>query len=154
MKLLFVCLGNICRSPVAEAIAKKYVQSQGLNWFIDSAGTNGYHDGENADPRSIKSAAKRGYEVTSLSRQIQTNDFTSFDYIIGMDQKNINTLKAICPEPKLEAKLHLITDFNVATNEAGVPDPYYGTARDFDIVLDILEEACPQLIETIRQGRI
>ena len=149
MKLLFVCLGNICRSPTAEAIATQLIKQQGLSWFCDSAGTNGFHDGEPADPRSIRHGKVRGYSLTSVSRQITSEDFKNFDLLLAMDQNNVKTLEQICPDPQLLGKIKLITDY--ATHDYnGVPDPYYGGAQGFERVIDILEDSCAGLIAALR----
>ena len=154
MKILFVCLGNICRSPSAEAVTKKLIAERSLPWLIDSAGTNGYHNGEPADSRTRQHGEMRGYSVDSLSRQIGAEDFASFDYIFGMDLQNIRTLKKICPHPHLLRKIHLITDFGSDIYPDGVPDPYYGKEEDFIRVIDILEDCCPNAIEAIVKKRI
>lgn len=148
-KLLFVCLGNICRSPSAEAIAVKKAHERGLDWVIDSAGTSGYHSGEKADARSIQYARVRGYDVTSISRQVHENDFKEFDWIIGMDASNVENLKKICPDPVFLSKITLMTDYCVTRDCIGVPDPYYGGKEDFEIVIDILEDAVEGLIQKL-----
>lgn len=148
-KLLFVCLGNICRSPTAEAVAAHLIQQKDLPWVADSAGTSGAHDGESSDPRSILHARRRGYELTSISRQIRESDFYDFDWILAMDSSNLDFIKRICPDPTLLSKLSLITDYCSERKHKGVPDPYYGGAEGFDEVIDILEDAIEGLFEKV-----
>lgn len=140
-KLLFVCLGNICRSPTAEAVAIAKLEQRGLLAHCDSAGTSGYHDGETSDPRSIRHAEKRGYKMISISRRVVDQDFKHFDFILAMDSSNLENLRRMCPDPQWHGKLVLITDYCRRHKVAGVPDPYYGSAKDFDLVIDILEDA-------------
>lgn len=148
-KLLFVCLGNICRSPTAEAVAVAIIKKRGLNWICDSAGTSGYHDGETADPRSISHAAQRGYDVTSISRKVTAQDFVTFDYIYAMDRSNLENLKRICPSEHLH-KLSVITDFCTVHKVNEVPDPYYGGSDLFERVIDILEDSVTNAIHKIQ----
>ncbi|QDK39337.1 low molecular weight protein-tyrosine-phosphatase [Bdellovibrio sp. NC01] len=150
-KLLFVCLGNICRSPTAEAVAVAELKKRGLNWFCDSAGTSGYHDGEKADPRSISHAAKRGYDVTSISRKVTVEDFKTFDHIYAMDRSNLENLKRICPQEYLH-KLSVITDHCTIFKVTEVPDPYFGGADLFESVIDILEDSVGNAIEKIQNS--
>lgn len=148
-KLLFVCLGNICRSPTAEAVAAHFIRQKDLPWVVDSAGTSGAHDGETSDPRSILHAQRRGYELTSISRQIRESDFYDFDWILAMDRSNLDFIKRICPDASLLSKVSLITDYCSEKNYQGVPDPYYGGAQGFDEVIDILEDAIEGLFEKV-----
>lgn len=153
MKLLFVCLGNICRSPTAEAVAVAQIKKQRLAWVCDSAGTSGYHDGETADPRSILHAKKRGYAVTSISRVVTKEDFHHFDLILAMDSSNLAHLRQRCPTPELLEKISLVTDYCSKFKVSGVPDPYYGGGKDFELVIDILEDAIHGLIECALQRK-
>lgn len=148
--ILFVCMGNICRSPSAEAVMTEYVKKTGLEAKIkcDSAGTIGYHAGEQADKRMQKHALKRGYNLTSISRQLRSSDFNDFNYIIGMDDENMHDMKAFMPKT-FKAKLSKMTDFCKGTNPGYVPDPYYGGAEGFEQVLDLLEDACSGLLSDI-----
>lgn len=152
-KVLFVCLGNICRSPSAEAVFKALIEKEGLENEIrcDSAGTAAYHAGEPADYRMRQYAKKRGYQLTSISRQIDPAiDFDRFDYIIGMDRQNVRDLNSIARNESDRKKIFLMTDFCLTGNFDSVPDPYYGGASGFELVLDILEDACSGLIQKIR----
>lgn len=150
-KILFVCLGNICRSPSAEAVMKKLVKDAGLeaNFEIDSAGIIGYHEGEPADRRMRAHAARRGYVLDSISRPVHIADFFDFDLIIGMDDKNISDLKRKAPDLESENKIHRMTQFSRNKLYDYVPDPYYSGAEGFELVLDLLEDACSGLLEAL-----
>lgn len=143
IKILFVCLGNICRSPSAEAVFKHLVEKKGAskNYFIDSAGTSAFHVGDRADVRMRSHAKKRGINLTSISRQFEQEDFDQFDYIVGMDQENLYALKQQARNKEDLDKLHLMTDFSKKFNYDHVPDPYYGGDAGFELVLDLLEDA-------------
>lgn len=155
-KVLFVCLGNICRSPSAEAVMKKLVKDAGMekSIFIDSAGIMGYHEGEQADARMRSHAARRGYVLDSISRPVQTQDFYDFDLIIGMDDRNIDDLKSKAPDLESVAKIHQMTDYSRNKLYDHVPDPYYGGATGFELVLDLLEDACGGLLETLTKDEV
>ncbi|MDR0546033.1 MAG: low molecular weight phosphotyrosine protein phosphatase [Dysgonamonadaceae bacterium] len=150
-KILFVCLGNICRSPTAEGIMKQKVSEKGLEHLfeIDSAGLLNYHEGELPDSRMRKHAAQRSYRLDSRSRPILYNDFFYFDYIIGMDDSNIRTLQQRAPDLESRNKIRKMTDFCRRHSNDHVPDPYYGGASGFELVLDLLEDGCEGLIEEI-----
>lgn len=152
-KVLFVCLGNICRSPSAEAVFRGLVRREGLDgeFEIDSAGILGWHAGEPADHRMQLHAIKRGYKLTSLSRQFNPDaDFDYFDYIIGMDDSNISNLRSMARAKGDLSKIYKMTDFSREFTFDEVPDPYYGGDTGFELVLDLLEDACEGLLETIR----
>ncbi len=152
IKILFVCLGNICRSPAAEAIFKHMVSEKGFSdrVEVDSAGLNGYHDGENADPRMIKYASKRGYRITSISRRIiPSRDFDYFDLIVGMDDYNYKELIRLSVPYNATVKVKRMTDFSEISAATEVPDPYYGGTEGFENVLDILEDCSGGLLKQI-----
>lgn len=147
LKILFVCLGNICRSPLAEGVMKSIISQHNFdnNIKLDSAGISGYHQGELPDSRMRTHAIRRGYELTSRSRQVTVEDFYTFDYIIGMDDSNIDALKALAPSPQEQTKICRMTDFCLNIPADHVPDPYYGGATGFESVIDIIEDACQGL---------
>ncbi|MCF6342677.1 MAG: low molecular weight phosphotyrosine protein phosphatase [Bacteroidales bacterium] len=143
-KILFVCLGNICRSPSAEAVFKQLVKDKGIGklFEIDSAGTYAYHAGEPADARMRKHAEKRNYQLTSISRPFRPDsDFDYFDMIVAMDKDNLRELRQMARHGEDLKKLYLITDFSQGYSYDHVPDPYYGGDAGFELVLDLLEDA-------------
>ncbi len=147
MKVLFVCLGNICRSPMAETIFRDRVEKAGLTHFeIDSAGTGNWHVGELADPRMRKHAGLRGYTITSIARAVADSDFSEFDKIIAMDDDNVKNLKRRCPDEYLH-KISKMTDYARNCQYSEVPDPYYGGEKGFETVIDLLENATEGLLE-------
>lgn len=151
IRLLFVCLGNICRSPSAEAVMKKMVEDRGLQKqiIIDSAGTAAYHEGERADARMRTHASRRGYNLESISRPVRMDDFFEFDMIIGMDDANVSALKQKAPDQESVERVFKMTDFAKGSLYDHVPDPYYGGSSGFELVLDILEDACEGLLQYI-----
>lgn len=151
-KILFVCLGNICRSPAAEGILKDRLQKAGLteNVEVDSAGTYGGHAGDLPDNRMRAHAARRGYALTHRSRQIVADDFEKFDLILGMDDSNISILQRLAPDPESLAKIRRTTDFCRKLPYDHIPDPYYSGSDGFELVLDILEDACNGLVEELK----
>jgi len=153
-EVLFVCLGNICRSPSAEAVFNSLIEKYELAGKVqcDSAGTAAYHAGEPADYRMRQFGKKRGYNLTSISRPFNALlDFDHFDFIIGMDRQNVRDLKACVRNESDLRKIYLMTDFCVKSKYDSVPDPYYGGAAGFELVLDILEDACEGLISKLRK---
>ena len=148
-KILFVCLGNICRSSSAEGVMKLLVEKAGrtAEFEIDSAGILSYHQGELPDPRMRSHAARRGYQLLHRSRPITTEDFSLFDLIIGMDDQNIDDLRQLAPSPEACEKIHRMTEYCTSHPQADyVPDPYYGGSEGFEYVLDLLEDACAGLL--------
>ena len=150
-RILFVCLGNICRSSSAEEIMRTLVKKAGMEKEIevDSAGILSYHEGELPDSRMRMHASRRGYNLTHRSRPIRTLDFFDFDLIIGMDDRNIQDQIARAPDLESEKKICRMTDFCRNKVVDYVPDPYYGGAQGFENVLDILEDACEGLLTSL-----
>ncbi|WP_299806955.1 low molecular weight protein-tyrosine-phosphatase [uncultured Shewanella sp.] len=154
--VLFVCMGYICRSPSAEAMFRLKAQAAQLDIEIDSAGTIAYHQGNSPDKRSIAAGVKRGLAFDGMrARQVKADDFVDFDLILAADKQNLDDLKRICPT-EYQTKLALILDFcdfdcyQKAYEE--VPDPYYGAGDGFELVLDLLENSCEQLVRRIQYG--
>lgn len=145
-KILFVCLGNICRSPSAEEITRTLAKERGIDGFfdLDSAGISSYHEGEMPDPRMRTYAMKRGYNLTHMSRPVRTEDFYDFDLIIGMDDRNIDKLNELAPGTDEMKKIKRMTGYCIKKVVDYVPDPYYDGG--FDNVIDILEDACEGLL--------
>lgn len=153
-QVLFVCLGNICRSPGAEAVMRGKVERGGWTRQIvcDSAGIIGFHSGSPADARMQKHARQRGYKLTSISRQINADsDFKKFDMIIGMDDQNIIDLNVLARSESDRKKIFRMTDFCTQFSHNSVPDPYYGEGEGFELVLDLLEDACSGLIKYLEK---
>lgn len=152
-KILFVCLGNICRSCAAEAIMRKYVEDAGLeqHFVLDSAGLIDYHEGEPADARMRAHAARRGYRITHLSRPVKYDDFFTFDLILGMDDRNLSRLRELAPGIDEEEKVRAMASYCRTKAADCVPDPYYGGDSGFENVLDILEDACSALLDELKE---
>ena len=138
-KVLFVCMGNICRSPSAEAVMNHFIETEGLTEKIscDSAGTIAYHEGESADERMQEHANKRGYKLTSIARRITVDDLEKFDYIIAMDKSNYQDILNLDTAGNYKHKISMMTDYS-SNGYDEVPDPYYGGSEGFELVLDIL----------------
>ncbi|MCM2681138.1 low molecular weight protein-tyrosine-phosphatase [Echinimonas agarilytica] len=151
--VLMVCMGNICRSPTAEAVFRQMAQAHGLSVHIDSAGTIGHHSGAKPDPRSVKVGQGRGYDFGHIcSRKVVPDDFYKFDLILAMDQANFDDLIDTCPEKQLAHKVRLMLEFSSQSEHSEVPDPYYGGARGFDLVLDLIEDASQGLVTHITES--
>ena len=149
--VLFVCTGNICRSPTAEAIFRKLATDAGMAVTADSAGTHAYHVGEPPDPRAQKAAAKRGYDLSALrARTIEGADFRRFDLILAMDQEHHAILSRIAGS-SAEHKLKLMMSYARRFKDRDVPDPYYGGPQGFERVLDMLEDAAKGLLESLHR---
>lgn len=148
-RILFVCLGNICRSPAAEGIFRSLVARRHLDdaFVIDSAAIGSWHIGDLPDPRMRRCGARHGYTFDSRARQLTSDDFARFDYIIGMDYDNLRDIKAKARSAEDEKKVLLMADFLRHHDSATIPDPYYGGDRDFDHVVELLEDACETLLD-------
>jgi protein-tyrosine phosphatase len=147
-RVLFVCMGNICRSPTAEGVTRTLAERSGVaaGFEFDSAGTHGYHIGKAPDARAAKAAASRGYDLSSLkARQVEETDFVRFDRILAMDRDNLELLRQACPPAHL-GKLGLFLEFASSQDEEEVPDPYYGGPEGFERVLDLIEDAALGLL--------
>lgn len=157
MRILFVCMGNICRSPTAEGMFRHVLAAQApqLQVEIDSAGTHDYHVGDPPDRRSIAAAKRRGIDLSSLrARSVAAEDFANYDLILAMDEENLSELKRRAPAQHHE-RIRLMMEFAPLAASRAVPDPYYGGAQGFEQVLDLLEEAARGLVQELlqRQGR-
>ncbi|MDY6981868.1 MAG: low molecular weight protein-tyrosine-phosphatase [Pseudomonadota bacterium] len=151
IRVLMVCLGNICRSPTAEAVLRHQVTAAGLADYIevDSAGTGDWHCGDPPDPRTLRAAAKRSYDLTPLrARQVSQRDFEDFDYVFAMDRQNLSALRALAPQGT-EHKVSLFLEHG-GTGHDEVPDPYYRGHDDFELVLDLVEQASAALLDELR----
>lgn len=152
VKVLFVCMGNICRSPTAHGVFRNIVAEAGLadRIEVDSAGTHAYHVGEPPDARAMSTARKRGIDLSDLrARSASRSDFEKFDYVLAMDSENLEVLRRLCPRGQ-ERKLRLFLDFAPDLGRREVPDPYYGGPMGFERVFDMVEEAARGLLEEIR----
>ena len=151
--VLFVCLGNICRSPLAEGIFRHLVEEQGLDdhFFIDSAGTGAWHVGERPDGRASLVARQHGISLDSRARQVKRADFKSFDYMIAMDRENLRVLEDLRPEANSDTQIKLLCSYNVkGDNGDEIPDPYYGGASGFENVYQLVHQSCKELLQHFR----
>jgi protein-tyrosine phosphatase len=153
VKILFVCLGNICRSPTAEAVLRALAAREApeLDLEVDSAGTSDYHLGQPPDPRTRQAAERRGYDLTALrARRVEPGDFERFDLILAMDRENLRVLRRRAPAGAYE-RLRLFLEFAPQSDAEDVPDPYYGGPNGFEEVLDLVEAATRGLLAHLRQ---
>ena len=150
--ILFVCLGNICRSPAAQAVMQRLVDERGLTdrFYIDSAGIGAWHIGDLPDKRMRVHARPRGYELTHRARQVQSGDFEDFDLIVGMDAANVDDLRYLAATIEQQDKVVMMGDYiRQFPNYDYVPDPYYEGSEGFELVLDLLEDSCENLLNQI-----
>ena len=157
MRILFVCLGNICRSPTAEGVMRHKLREAGLADDVDveSAGTGGWHIGHAPDERATAAAKLRGIPLESQAQRFEATHFDDFDLIVAMDRQNLEDMRSLAPHAGAEGRLVLLREYDPAAVEAGeleVPDPYYGGEQGFEDVLDMVERACDGLIEEVRKG--
>ena len=155
-RVLFVCMGNICRSPTAEGVFRRMVEASPLakKVEIDSAGTIGSHAGSKPDPRAIELAASRGYQLEKLrARQVIEADFERYDHIIAMDAQNLQHLREISP-PDAAEKIELLMDYAPQADAREVPDPYYGSAADFEHALGLIEQGCEGLLKHVMHPNV
>ncbi|MBV8037068.1 low molecular weight protein-tyrosine-phosphatase [Roseateles sp.] len=149
-RILFFCMGNICRSPTAEGVMRAKLAAAGLDVEVDSAGTHGYHVGEPPDERSQAHAARRGYALGALrARKLIAADFSRFDLVLAMDEDNLANAQVLCP-PAQRHRLKLLMDYAPRAGRPHVPDPYYGGTAGFEEVLDLVEAACDGLVAALR----
>lgn len=150
-RVLFICMGNICRSPTAEGVFRRLVQERGLEarFVIDSAGTHAYHVGAPPDRRAVEAAARRGVDLSSLrAREVDAEDFERFDWLLVMDEDNYERLMQRC-KPGHRDKVRLFLEYAPQTGRRMVPDPYYGGANAFEEVLDLVEQAAEGLLDSL-----
>jgi protein-tyrosine phosphatase len=151
MKILMVCLGNICRSPIADGLLRKKVKEQGLDVEVDSAGTIALHQGEAPDIRMVETARKNGTDISFLrARQFKVEDFENFDYIFSMDFSNQKNILSLARNEEDRNKVHMLLGDLTDQEEASVPDPYYGTQKDFEHVYELVDHATDMLIEKLK----
>lgn len=153
-KILFVCLGNICRSPAAEGIFQQMVCKANLqqHFVVDSAAIGPWHIGDLPDSRMRRCGEKHGYNFCSRARQLEAGDFRKFDYIIGMDHENLKAIEAKAPSEEHKKKVLLMANFLKHHDNKTIPDPYYGGERDFELVIELLEDACAELLRWLAKA--
>lgn len=153
-RVLFVCMGNVCRSPTAQAVFRRKLQAARIadSVEVDSAGTHGYHIGEAVDPRTRRAAEARGYDLSGhRARKIAWQDFQDFDLILAMDKANLDNLRRIAT-PEQQKRIRLFMDYSAHFDDDEVPDPYYGLGHTFDLVLDMIEDASAGLLKVVKKA--
>lgn len=156
MGILFVCMGNICRSPAAEGVMRAKLQAAGLSQVValDSAGTIDFHVGKPPDKRMLQASAARGVPLDHLARQVCAEDLRRFDLILAMDRDNLADIKSLDPQGRFRAKIRLFCEFCTEHDRTEVPDPYHGGPAGFELVLDLLEDGCTELVRRIQAGTL
>ena len=154
-RVTFVCTGNICRSPMAEWVLRHHVAEEGLDVEVDSSGTDPWHVGERADPRTVEALRRSGYRSAHIARQFEPAWFDTYDLIIALDRGHARALHRMAPDEAARAKIRLLREFDPDADgsDLDVPDPYYGDPADFEHVLRLVEAAIPGLLEEIRRAR-
>lgn len=154
-KILLVCMGNICRSPIADGVVRKILKNNSLSdqVKVDSAGTHGYHAGEPPDRRAVAVAGRRGYDIADVrARKVRRDDFANFDLVLAMDRENLANLLEICP-PVYQVRVKLFLSYARGIKIDEVPDPYYGGEAGFEAVVDMVENAAQGLVDTLLRDR-
>jgi protein-tyrosine phosphatase len=156
IRVLFVCLGNICRSPLAEGVFRSLAQARGpeSRYLVDSAGTGSWHAGERPDQRSVEVARRNGVVLAGRARQIGAPDFESFDYVIAMDRQNLLELRTLARSQQGEAHLRLLRDFDPEPGDGQVPDPYYGGPDGFERMYVMVNRTCEALLDHLEERRL
>ena len=153
-RILFICMGNICRSPMAEGVFRRLLTEAGLTQAVqvDSAGTHSYHEGSEPDNRSQETARRRGLDLSAIrARRVRAKDFMDFDYLLVMDRQNHHDLLALCPQAQYREKIQLLMDYAPTLPDREVPDPYYGGPAGFELMMDLIEEAAEGLLTQLRK---
>lgn len=155
-RLLFVCLGNIIRSPLAEQLFLDLARRAGVadNYFVDSAGTGGWHSGESPDPRMVETAKTHGLALGGTARQVRPNDLDSFDLILAMDESNRSDLLELAPVPVQQPKIRMLREFDPQRDDLDVPDPWYGGRAGFEQTYQIIERSVRGLMEALERGEV
>ena len=155
-RVLFVCLGNICRSPLAEGVFRSLVRTRELesSYLVDSAGTGAWHAGESPDQRSVEVARRNGVVLTGRARQVEAHDFEDFDYVIAMDRQNLLELRTLGRSQQGEVHLHLLRDFDPEPGDGQVPDPYYGGPDGFELMYMMLNRACEAFLDHLETRQL
>jgi len=156
-RICLVCMGNICRSPMAEAVLRAQLAEAGLAGavLVDSAGTSGWHEGENADPRALAALRGRGYELAHAARGFERSWFADRDLVLALDAHNLRALRRLARDPEVADRIRLLSSYDPeAGGDLDVPDPYYGGAEGFEHVLDLLERACRGLVTELRRNLV
>ena len=152
-RVIFVCMGNICRSPAAHIVLDSLIEAQGLDdqIIVDSAGTIGFHAGKGPDPRMSETLKARGYTIHGEAQKCSVKHLAANDLVLAMDEENLFDLKQLSQDPLLKGKIRLFTDFCEMTKARGVPDPYYGGQDGFETVADMVEDGCSHILDFIRE---
>lgn len=153
-KIVFVCLGNICRSPTAEGVFQHLVNERGLErfFYVDSAGTSAYHIGERANSKSRKTAEKHGMKLKSRARRFETRDLEEFDLILAMDTENLHNIVALDKGDQFSDKIKMMRDFDPNPGDGNVPDPYYGGMDGFEMVFEVVLRSCENLLDELEES--